>query len=467
MNKMALTDSDDAAELSADAPEFPGDRPKDNASQVEHDAWRSAFEVWREWRLIKLSSCLVWTKSDSPQLISNTSNAAAFLRLHPDWHNVMAYDEFRHTALLTGAIPGTPEALGRFEGRAVSDTDFAAAQEWFQKNGMPRMPKQAVADAMDLVCHENKADPLRQHVEECARNWDGTNRIHRLFQDYFVATEQNAYTKELGEKVLMTLVLRALHPGAFQKMVPILEGKQDIGKSKGIAALCPNPEWFGDSLPTIHSKDASSYLRGMFIVEIAELSATKRADIDDLKSFITRSVERYRPAYGRKEVEEPRRCMFWGTTNRNDYLRDETGNCRFYPVSLVAVNVNNIAVDRDQLLGEAAHLLKEALQSNASWWEFSEAATAILESERRARDEDHPWTGIVLRYVENLDEVAIPAILEASEHATPSGLGIARERYERKHSMAVAGILKAHDWVRSGKFTSGNWKGQARYVRGV
>jgi len=415
--------------------------------------------------LQKLRQELMWTRSEHPTLVANAANVAAFLRWHPDWNDVFAYDEFRHGAILTKPIPQSADTAHGFEGRILRDTDYSAALEWFQKNGMPRLAKQPVIDAMELVCQENKADPLRQHIEACKDSWDGVARIDRLFESYFVAENCDAYTRELGEKSMMTLVLRALHPGAFQKMVPILEGKQDIAKSKGIASLCPSEVWFADSLPAIHTKDASSYLRGKFIVEIAELSATKRADMDDLKSFITRSVEKYRPPYARKEIEEPRRCMFWGTTNRDDYLRDETGSCRFYPVRIRSVNVEKIIADRDLLLGEAAQRLEEALKSNRPWWEFSDEAKSILDTERDARGEDHPWTSTVLNYVEARDEIAIPELLMKSEHSTPPGLGLSSERCERKHSFAVAGILKANGWVRDGKFTSGNWKSQARYVR--
>jgi len=124
-----------------------------------------------------------------------------------------------------------------------------------------------------------------------------------------------------------------------------------------------------------------------------------------------------------------------------------------------------IIADRDLLLGEAAQRLEEALKSNRPWWEFSDEAKSILDTERDARGEDHPWTSTVLNYVEARDEIAIPELLMKSEHSTPPGLGLSSERCERKHSFAVAGILKANGWVRDGKFTSGNWKSQARYVR--
>lgn len=449
-------------------PVFPGFVPHDNSSEAAIDHWTSSYEVWQRWRMEKLRSALQWTDSEHPKLVANITNAAAFLRLHPDWYGVLAFDEFMQVSLLMRPIPGSKEHSRGFRPRPIRDTDYSAAQEWLQKAKMQRLAKQAVTDAMDLVCQENRFDPLREYIVKCGDAWDGTARINRLFEDYFVAETNNAYLRELGPKSMMTLVLRALFPGAFQKMVPILEGKQDIGKSKGIAALCPDLEWFGDSLPPIHNKDASSYLRGKFLVEIAELSATKRADIDELKSFITRSVEKFRPAYGRKEVEEQRRCMFWGSTNREDYLRDETGNCRFYPVRLAKVEPDKIAADRDQLLGEAAVTLEESIKNGENWWDFSAEAVAILEAERQARDEDHPWTATVLRYVEDLEEVSVAEILQTKSGSSPRvGLGIDKERCERKNSNDVAGILKRHGWRRDGKITSGRWKGQARYVRGT
>lgn len=456
MNKIVSIE----AEREGNTVAHPGPKPSSSASIRDHEAWTARYKEWCGWRLDLLDLRLTWTEGDSPKIIPNTANAAEFMRLHPLWYRVLSYDEFCRVDWLSSPVPGSREERHGFEERVVRDTDFAAAQEWFQKNGMARVSKQVITDAMCLVCRENPADPLRQYVERCADGWDGVKRIDHLFEDYFVPFEVNAYTRELGRVSMMTLVLRAHSPGAFQKMIPILEGPQDIGKSTGIAALCPNPDWFGDSLPAINNKDVSSYLRGKFLIEIAELTATRRADMDDLKSFISRSVEKYRPAYGRNEVEEPRRCMFWGTTNRDDYLRDETGSCRFYPVRVNQVNVEKIREDRDQLLAEALVDLKKALRNGDDWWQFSAAARHILEREREARGEDHPWTATILDFVKDRDEVAIPDILQSYD-----GLHLDKASCDRKHSNAVAGILKAHGWARDGKFTSGHWKGNSRYVQ--
>ena len=109
----------------------------------------------------------------------------------------------------------------------------------------------------------------------------------------------------------------------------MLEGAQGVGKSSALAALVPNPEWFADEISDLGSKDSAQDLRGKWILELAELSALKRGDIERTKAFMSRSVDHYRPSYGRRSQDFPRQCVFAGTTNADAYLGDETGNRRF------------------------------------------------------------------------------------------------------------------------------------------
>lgn len=403
---------------------------------------------------------------------ANTTNAATVMRLHPAWAGVLAYDAFSQRGLLTKPIPGSTEDNGApFTGRLIGDTDYTAALIWFERGQlMPQIEKQKVRDALDLVLQESQADTLRQAIENASAAWDGKPRIDRLFSDYFIARDDNAYTRELGRISMVTLVHRAFVPGAFQKMVPILEGPQDIGKSSGLRALCPDPDWFADNIPeNLNGKDAAIALRGKFLIELSELSATRRAEQQAVKSFVTRQVEKFRPPYGKFEVAEPRRCMCWGTTNDDNYLRDATGSTRFFPVELTDVDVGRIAADRDQLLGEAAVQLQAALKAGETdWWRFSDAAGVILDGTRREKDQEDPWTGVVLEFLEGRDEVAAKEILTASKFpggTKPAGLGMTEAELTRGHSDRVADILRKHGWERGGIFAAKPWRGLARFVR--
>jgi predicted P-loop ATPase len=143
----------------------------------------------------------------------------------------------------------------------------------------------------------------------------------------------------------------------------VLEGKQGAGKSSILRALAGD-EWFHDGLSDMHGKDASAALRGKWIIELPELSAMRRSDTEAVKAFLSRTEERYRPAYGRTEVIKPRRCVFAGTTNRNDYLTDDTGERRFWPVTVGAVKLDELTQDREQIWAEAVDLYR----NGARWW---------------------------------------------------------------------------------------------------
>ena len=181
-------------------------------------------------------------KDGEEKIVDNAENLGVVLSMHPDIRDCFAHNLFDGYSYVMAPIPGSFQDVGvNFEARMLDDPDYVAVQRWLQRSipGLQKTPHQNVVRAVDEACTLGSFDPLRDWVEDCAKNWDGRYRILDLFRTYFVAEDENAYRDELGDIAMMGQVLRALHPGAPHRMIPVLQGAQGLGKSQGLAALCP------------------------------------------------------------------------------------------------------------------------------------------------------------------------------------------------------------------------------------
>jgi predicted P-loop ATPase len=182
------------------------------------------------------------------------------------------------------------------------------------------------------VVDDRSYHPIREYLAQLPP-WDGTTRAETILIDYLGA-EDNAYTRAVTRKTLCGAVSRVQHPGIKFDYIPVLNGPQGIGKSTLIAKL--GGEWYSDSvsLTDMNDKTAAEKLQGYWILEIGELAGMKKADIDKVKAFISRQDDKYRASFGRRVTPHPRQCVFFGTTNsQNGYLRDITGNRRFWTIT--------------------------------------------------------------------------------------------------------------------------------------
>lgn len=185
--------------------------------------------------------------------------------------------------------------------------------------------------AVTKVTDDRSYHPIREFLDKLP-NWDGIQRLDTLLIDYLGATD-NEYIRAVTRKLLCAAIARVIMPGCKFDTMLVLNGPQGIGKSTLISKLCG--EWFSDSLNLSDTKDktAAEKLQGYWILEIGELAGLRKAEVETLRSFLSRQNDIYRASFGRRATPHPRQCIFIGTTNaENGYLRDTTGNRRFWPV---------------------------------------------------------------------------------------------------------------------------------------
>lgn len=236
--------------------------------------------------------------------------------------------------------------------------DRAVVRLWInaQEEHRLRTGKEFFHDVVSDYALSNRRHPVRSYLEEVADTWDATPRVDTWLIDY-AGAEDTLYVRAVARLSLVAAVRRIIQPGCKFDEMPVLEGPQGGGKSSLLRSLCPDESWFTDDLPLDgEAKRFIEAVKGKWIVEAGELKGMRKAEADALKSALSRQVDRARMAYGREPVELPRQCVIFGTTNSERYLKDTTGNRRFWPIRCGTLDVAGLASVRDQLWAEAARL---------------------------------------------------------------------------------------------------------------
>ena len=249
---------------------------------------------------------------------------------------------------------------------------------------------------LDIAIHKGSYHPVRQYLD--GLKWDGVERIENWLIHYGKAGDSE-YTRAVGRLVLLAAVRRVRQPGCkFDEML-VLESEQGKDKSSILKALCPKDKWFSDNLPLdAESKEVIEQTSGKWIIEAAELSGMKKGDVEHLKSFLSRDTDIARMSYERMTIERARHFVIIGTTNSHEYLKDTTGNRRFWPVRVPEFDTAALKKDRDQIWAEAA--AKEAkgisIRLEKHLWSMAE----VQQDRRRVMD---PWESAIHECLEGLN----------------------------------------------------------------
>ncbi|TZE81987.1 virulence-associated E family protein [Calorimonas adulescens] len=319
-----------------------------------------------------------------------TDNILIILENDPLLKGKLAFDEFANRGLVLGPLPWDP----RTERRQWTDVDDAGLRHYLEHT-YKITGKDRIFDAIALCAHKHLINDVKDYLTSL--EWDGIKRLDTLLIDYLGA-EDTPYTRAVIRKSLTAAVARVMTPGVKYDFVPIIAGPQGIGKSTFLRIL--GRQWFSDSLTTFEGKEASEMVQGVWINELGELNGLNRSEINAVKQFISRTDDIYREPYGRRTGRYPRRCVFFGTTNDAEFLRDKTGNRRFWPVDVGIQPVkkdvfNDLENEVDQIWAEAfVH------------WQLGEPLyltgeiAAEAKREQEAHEESNAKEGIIQEFVE-------------------------------------------------------------------
>lgn len=264
------------------------------------------------------------THDGNGKIAKTINNAVLVLENDPLLKGKIVTDVFASCGLIIGKVPWSMET-GRRRWVDSDDAGYYNYMELFY--GITG--KEKLDNALLIVGSQNRINDVKEYLK--GLQWDGVKRLDTLLVDYLGA-EDNAYVRAVMRKSLCAAVARAVMGGVKYDYMPIFAGPQGIGKSTFLSIL--GRDWFSDSLTTFEGKEASELIQGTWINEIGELTAMSKQETNAVKQFLSKTHDIYRAAYGKRTDKYLRRCVFFGTSNEEEFLKDVTGNRRFWPVDV-------------------------------------------------------------------------------------------------------------------------------------
>ena len=338
-----------------------------------------------------------WTKRLKRNSNGKIENAIKNIEiiLEHDQHlkGKIALDEFANRSLVLGKLPW--DYSKEFEQRQWKDSDDSGLRSYLEAvHEVVGINK--INDALVNVSEKHKINEVKEYLESL--EWDGVSRLETLLIDYF-DVEDNIYTRQIMEIALRAAVARAIEGGIKFDVAVVLQGGQGKGKTTFFRTL--GKKWFNNSLEKIEGKESAVTIQGAWIVELGEMTGYSVSEVNSVKHFLSKQEDIYRAPFGKRNEKFPRRCVFFGTTNNWEFLRDKTGDRRFWP-AVIGQNkpkksvFNDLPKEVDQIWAEAYfnYLVNNYYDLN------SEEAKQIALDMQKEHSESNPLDGLISEFLE-------------------------------------------------------------------
>lgn len=367
-------------------------------------------------------------RTENGSLIAHMQNVELILGNDERWAGVIAFSAFssKIVKLRTPPYGGGTGDWG--------DIDDIRVMKWLAQQYNLRVKASSVIEAVSVVAHDHAFHPVRNYLNQL--EWDRVPRLD-TWLNTVMGVAQSGYSAKVGKRWMISAVARVMRPGCKADSVMILEGGQGEGKSTAMSIL--GGDWFMDTPFALGDKDGFQAIRGKWIIELGELDSFNKAESTKAKQFFSASTDTYRESYGRRTNDVPRQCVFVGTTNQDEYLKDATGNRRYWPVACTKVDLEQLREIRDQLWAEAMF----CYEAGEIWW-VNRDETAMFSEAQDERFVVDEWEGPILNW---LEESQIGETTSGSE-VLASALKLDFGHWGKPEQMRVGAIMHRLGWRR-------------------
>jgi predicted P-loop ATPase len=349
-----------------------------NLSKVDNQEWKG--------RLVRTRDL---------EVKPTTHNLKLIVSMDTSLRGLFAFNELASRVELTRPAP-----WGGAAGKSFVDVDATELAAWLGQPETYRVAAKpaSIAEVVQAVAEQSPFHPVLAYLDALA--WDGCERIGTELVIWLGAA-LGEYTARALRMTLVSAVARAYEPGCKVDTMLVLEGQQGAGKTRFTRELF-GADWYAEAMTSPGDKDFFQALQGRWVIEIGEMESFTKAEVGKIKQAVTAQQDTFRASYARFARSYPRRCVFVGTTNEDQYLRDPTGGRRFLPVRVSMIDVGKVVSNRDQLWAEAVHLYR----SGFDYWTLPAAA----HDEQEARYQADAWEEAIERWLAGgMPESAYPS----------------------------------------------------------